>query len=153
MKIDYVCDDKFIVYLNKLYYSFDKSTIDVCLGKIIKRLKKKYDIEIYSNFNVECYINDNYGIILVIKKEYDPFSLYSKKTNINIKFYKDALFLYEIDDYFLKEKFKESSIYIYKNKLYIDIKNSNIFYILEHIKSILFGNNALKAKELSKTII
>lgn len=143
MKIEFESDDKFIVYLNKLYYTFDKSTIESCLSKVIKRLKKMYNIEVYSNFNVECYINNNYGVILVIDREYDPFNLYSKKTNLNVKFYDNALFLYEIDDYFLKDRVK-STIYAYKNKLYMDIKDNNILNILEHINRILFGNEVLK---------
>ena len=104
MKIEYVSDDEFIIYLNKLYYTFDKSTIESVLTKILKRIKKIYDIELFSTFNVECYINSNYGVILKINREYDPFNLYSKKTNLNVKFYDNSVFLYEIDNYFIDGK-------------------------------------------------
>ena len=46
MKTEIVNNDKFIIYLNKLYYAFDKNTIESCLYKILKRLKKY----IISNF-------------------------------------------------------------------------------------------------------
>ena len=144
MKIEYVNNGKFIIYLNKLYYTFDKSTIESCLSKIIKKLKKLYNIEIYSIFNVECYINDNYGSILVIEREYNPLNLYSKKTDLNIRFYYNSLFLYQIDDYFLKDKLNDVSIYMNNNKIYIDIKDNNIIIILEHIKNILFKDYVLK---------
>lgn len=144
MKIECVNNEKFIIYLNKLYYAFDKSTIESCLSKIIKKLKKLYNIEIYSIFNVECYINDNYGLILVIEREYNPLNLYSKKTDLNIKFYYNSLFLYEIDDYFLKDKLDDASIYMNNKKIYIDIKDNNIIKILEHIKNILFKDDVLK---------
>lgn len=137
MKIEYVSDDEFIIYLNKFYYTFDKSTIESILTKILKRIKKMYNIELFSTFNVECYINNNYGVILKINREYDPFNLYSKKTNLNVKFYEDILFLYEIDNYFI-----EGKKYIYKNKIYID--TDNIDDILEHINSIIYGDMALR---------
>lgn len=144
MKTEIVNNDKFIIYLNKLYYAFDKNTIESCLYKILKRLKKIYNIELYSTFNVECYINDNYGVILVIEREYDPFNLYSKKTDLNIKFYDNSLFLYEIDDYSVKNKFDNIDAYIYSNKVYIDIKDNDVINIIEYTKNILFGDIVLK---------
>lgn len=138
MKIEYVSDDEFIIYLNKLYYTFDKSTIESILANILKRIKKMYNIELFSTFNVECYVNNNYGVILKINREYDPFNLYSKKTNLNVKFYDNSVFLYEIDNYFIKDNCKK---YVYKNKIYIDTDNVND--ILEHINSIIYGDMAL----------
>ena len=144
MKIKFVNDNYFIVYLNKFYYTFDKNTIESCLSKILKRIKKIYNIEVYSTFNIECFINDNYGVIMVIEREYDAFNIYSKKADLNIKFYDNSLFLYEIDDYFLKSKIDDACIYIYKNKFYLDTKNSDITSIIEYIKNVIFGDDALK---------
>ena len=137
MKIEYVSDDEFIIYLNKLYYTFDKNSIESILSKILKRVKKMYDIEIFSTFNVECYINSDYGVILRINREYDPFNLYSKKTNLNVKFYDNSIFLYEVDNYFIDGK-----KYIYKAKIYIDTKS--VYNILEHINNIIYGDKVLR---------
>lgn len=137
MKIEYVSNDEFVIYLNKLYYTFDKNNIESILTRILKRIKKMYDIELFSTFNVECYINNNYGVILKINREYDPFNLYSKKTNLNVKFYDNSVFLYEVGNYFI-----EGKKYIYKDKIYIDI--NNVEYILEHINSIIYGDKALR---------
>lgn len=137
MKIEYVSDDEFIIYLNKLYYTFDKNSIESILSKILKRVKKMYNIEIFSTFNVECYINSDYGVILKINREYDPFNLYSKKTNLNVKFYDNSIFLYEVDNYFIDGK-----KYIYKGKIYIDTKS--VYNILEHINNIIYGDKVLR---------
>lgn len=137
MKIEYVNDNDFIVYLNKLYYNFEKSTIESILTKILKRIKKMYNIELFSTFNVDCYINNSYGVILKINREYDPFNLYSKKTNLNVKFYNDSIFLYEIDNYFIDEK-----KYIYKNKIYVE--TNCIDNILEQITGIIYGDDVQK---------
>ena len=152
MKTEIVNNDKFIIYLNKSYYTFDKNTIESCLYKILKRLKKLYNVEVYSTFNVECYINDNYGVILVIEREYDPFNLYSKKTDLNVKFYDNSLFLYEVDDYFIKNKFYNIDIYIYNNKIYMDIKDNDVINIVEYTKNILFGDIVLKVVSSSNQI-
>lgn len=129
MKVEYINNDEYIVYVNNLYYTFDKNNIDNILKKILKRLKKIYDIQIYSTFNVECYVDDNYGIVLEIKREYDSFNLYSKKTDLNIN-YNYTKFLYEVDDYFINSDNK----YIFNNKIYIDN------YKCEHIIKIIYKN-------------
>lgn len=134
MKVEYINNDEYIVYVNNLYYTFDKNNIDNILKKILKRLKKIYDIQIYSTFNVECYVDDNYGIVLEIKREYDPFNLYSKKTDLNIN-YNYTKFLYEVDDYFINSDNK----YIFNNKIYIDN------YKCEHILNIIYKDiNSIK---------
>lgn len=143
MKVEFINSDKYIIYLNKLYYTFSKSTIESCLSKILKKLKKLYNIEVYSTFNIECYINSNYGVIIVIEREYNPFSMYSKKTDLNIKFYDNSLFLYEIDDYFLKNNINNCSVYIYNNKIYFDIKDNDVTCVIEYVKNIIFGDYAL----------
>lgn len=133
MKILCFSSDKYIIYLNKYYCKNIKDNIESYLSKIFIRLKQIYNIEVHSIFNVKCYINDIYGAILEIEKEYDPFSIYTKKTNANIKYY-DTKMLYEIDDYFISDK-----VYMYDNKYYIDaVDNINI---IEHIKNIIYGNN------------
>ena len=141
MKIDYVDNDKYIVYLNKSYYIFNKESINECLFKILKIIKKECKIDLYSTFNVECYINDNYGVILSIKKVNDPFLKYNEKINTNVKFYYKAKFLYEIEDYFIKNRVK-CKIYLYKNKYYLELEDEYIL-ICEYIKKIIFGEKVL----------
>lgn len=142
MKIECINSNEYIVYLNKYYYSFNKETIDKCLNKIFRKLKKEYNVDIYSTFNIKCYINDYYGLILNIRKDNDPFLKYREKTNTNIVFYYNTLVLYEISDYFIKDKL-ECKIYKYNNKYYIELKE-DYFNICEHINKIIFGDKVLK---------
>lgn len=109
-------------------------TFNDLLKKVFKILKKRYQIQLYSIFNIDCYIDNNYGIILNIKREYDPFSLYSKKTNINVKYHHNSVFLYEIDDILL---FKDYKYYIYNNKYYLKLDVNNIS-IFDNVNDILF---------------
>lgn len=139
MKIEYINNYEYIAYLSKYYYNFNKDTLEDCIYKILKRLKKEYNVDIYSTFNIKCYINDNYGIILGIRKDNDPFLKYKDKPNLNIKYY-NSMFLYEIDNYFIKDKL-DCNIYRYDKKYYIDNININI---LEHINKIIFGDEVLK---------
>ena len=132
MKI--ICADKneYKVYINKYYYNYNENNINKLIMKIIVFLKKYYNIEIYSIFNVKCYINDNYGIILEIKREYDPFILYTKDTKIILDVI-NAKMLYSINDYFIKDMFNIKA-YIYNNKYYIDaIDNISVFDYIDDI--------------------
>lgn len=143
MKIKYITDEKFIIYLNKYYYVFNKSTIDECISKILKKLKKKYNIDIYETFNIDCYICDNYGIILEIKKESNLFSKYSKTTDININYYNSNL-LFLISDYFIKDNIN-CNIYTYENRYYIELKE-DYKNICEFYDDIVYGNLVKKIK-------
>lgn len=142
MKTEYINNEKFIVYLNKYIYKFDKKTIEDYMYKILKIISKKYNLDIYSYFNIKCYIYDKYGIVLVIKRENDPFSKYTKNVNLNINFYED-IFLFEVSDYFVSKKIK-CNVYEHKNKYYLDIKDDDYLSISEHINKIIFGEDAFK---------
>ncbi len=137
MKIKYVDDENFIVYINKYYYKYDKNTIRECITKALKRIKKIYNINPYLTFNIDCYIYDNYGIILNIKIDKDPFYKYLSKTSTNIKYYYNSIFLFEVEDYFLKDKIK-CNVYIYNKKYYLELKE-DYSLICEHIIDIVFG--------------
>lgn len=133
MKVSYIIDNKYIVYLNNNYYSFSKDTIEKCISKILLFLSKKYNLDIHSTFNIKCYIG-KYNTILEIEKEYDPFSIYTKKTDLNIKFI-NTLILYKLKDYFIYPiKYK------YNNSYYIDEVND--IKLLEHIDSMIYGSIA-----------
>ena len=138
MKIEYINNNKFIVYLNNLYYKFNKDSIEKIILKVLLKLKKIYKIDIYSIFNVECNINKYYGIILVIKKESDSFLLYSKQNKINIRF-NNVNVLYEVFDCY---PFINKKIYMKDNKYYVKPDIDIINY--DYVKNIVFGNKALK---------
>lgn len=134
MKIVCISRNIYKAYINKYYYQYDKETINKCISKILLFLKKNYNVEIYSIFNIKCYINNAYGIILEIEREYDPFSLFSKNTNLKIEFCDNPIFLYKIDDYFISNDKK----YIYKNNYYINATDK--MDVIEHISEVIYGD-------------
>lgn len=140
MKISVINENEYIVYLNKYYYKYDKEKISNLMKNILAKLKKHYGIEVYSLFNVDCYINEYYGIILKIKREYDPFSLYTKKTDVDIVFYDNSRFLYKIKDYFLKDKLSKSEIYIFNNNYYLELLCDEYYKIEEFYDDIIYKN-------------
>lgn len=144
MKIECVNKNLYTIYINKYYYQFRKETINECITKILLILKKIYNIEVYSEFIVKCYINNTYGIILEIERKYDPFSLYTKKTNLEIYYYKDSVFLYEIEDYFVKNKLNNYKLYLYDNKYYIKLIDEDDLSIIEFSNKILYGDTINK---------
>jgi len=139
MKFEQVEKNLYRVYLNKKYYLFNKETIEKCVIDILQKLKRRYNLELYSIFNVLCYINNNYGIILEIEREYDPFALYMKKTDLKIKLKKDSKFLYSINDYFTRNMLKKSRIYLYNFKYYLDVEDE-LTNVIEHVDKIMYGD-------------
>lgn len=136
MKIDYINNEKFICYISNYYYTFNKNSINDLLVKIIKILKKKYNIDAYGNYEVICHIDPNYGIILEINKDIDEFSKYTRKANLNIAFC-DEEFIYEISDYLLfKNKYKIKNI---KDRYYIKSRDCNYLNICEYCNKIIYG--------------
>ena len=102
MKCECIETNVYKVYLYKTYYKYSKETIEGMLLKILQKLKKMYHFDIYAIFDIDCYIDDNFGMILDINREYSPFLLYSKNTDIKMRMH-EVKFLYETDDYFLKD--------------------------------------------------
>lgn len=144
MKIECINKNLYKIYINKYYYHFKKETINECITKILLILKKIYNIEVYSEFVIKCYINNIYGIILEIERKYDPFSLYTKKTNLEIYYYNDSCFLYDIEDYFIKNTLKNYNLYIYKNKYYIELIDEDDLKLIEFTNKILYGDEINK---------
>ena len=138
MKIKCIKENNFICYINKYYYNFDEKTLNNFLMNLIKKIKKKYNIEVYGNYDIKCYIDKSYGIILDIKKEIDEFTKYTRKANLNIEFIDDK-FLFEIDDYFLCKNYKK--IIKYNDKYYIEL--SDYSSIMEDYNRIIYGDEKL----------
>ena len=107
-------EDKFI--LVKLYKSYlvdfdiyDKGKIISLFENIFVKIKKKYKLS--GLFDVNIYVNDNYGMIIEIKNVY----FYKDECDIKIKIHLDSTFLCEI----LGNEFNEyKNIYYYKDKFY-----------------------------------
>lgn len=118
-------EDFYIVYLNKFnLIDIDFSNLDnieIYFKKILNKIKEKYHIEIAGFYLIDIYIDEIYGAVIEMKKEFDDFYEYDNKIEMTI-FMHNTKFLYQINDItnFINDKYP---IYKYKNKYYLEITN------------------------------
>lgn len=125
MKI--INDEIMKIYLNKdylKYKNYNISKIEENFKQIFETLKYCYNIEINGFYDIDVYIDKNYGIIIEMKKEDIDFDFYDQ-VDMKISFHNQK-FLYQIEDIKRNKK-----IYKYKNKFYTnkyDIEHSIPIY-------------------------
>lgn len=132
MKI--INDEIMKIYLNKdylKYKNYNISKIEENFKQIFETLKYCYNIEINGFYDIDVYIDKNYGIIIEMKKEDIDFDFYDQ-VDMKISFHNQK-FLYQIDDI---KKYKK--IYKYKNKFYTNK------YDIEHSIPIYKTNDIFK---------
>ena len=131
MKIE-VIDDNIIVFLNKFIVNNldyrDSNVLESELKKIFDKLNKLYNIKIKGYYDVNLYIDNNYGIILELIKDDIGYDDFDEVIDMRILTY-DINLLYKIKNLIpLEIKHK---IYFYRNNLYLEID--------ENIDSIKMG--------------
>lgn len=152
MKIEYLNDYNFYLYLNKEYIIDleldNKESIEKYFKMMFMKLKKNYHIDIYGYYNIRVYANNNYGIIVdVFKLSDDYFKMPNNKIDIKIAIDKDNVFIYEIDDYFFARKYDRNikNIYFKDQKYYVElndeIDDTFYFHLMEH-SNIIFDDEA-----------
>lgn len=113
--------------------------------KFIYKINKKYNMELYGYYDVNIYLDKNYGIIINIKKEeLEYIDYFNTNIEMNIEIMKDS-FLYKIEDiYRIKDILNKFIIRKHKDNIYLEKKNiSNIDLgiILENAE-IIYGKEA-----------
>lgn len=132
MKI--INDEIMKIYLNKdylKYKNYNISKIEENFKQIFETLKYCYNIEINGFYDIDVYIDKNYGIIIEMKKEDIDFDFYDQ-VDMKISFHNQK-FLYQIEDIKRNKK-----IYKYKNKFYTNK------YDIEHSIPIYKTNDIFK---------
>ncbi len=132
-------EDKFIlVKIFKAYLKdfdiYSKEQITNLFKNIFIEIKNKYNLS--GLFNVDIYVNNNYGMIIEIKNLF----FYNDECDLKIKVYLDAVFLNEI---FYDEILECDDVYYYNDKFYSTYKkfcDKNIIY--KEVDKIL--NNGIK---------
>ncbi len=142
MKI--VCDgDTVSLYMNKIYIKnldfSDKIFLESYLKNTLKILDNKYNLKFDGYYDVNLYIDQNYGVIIdVIKERLEYFDYFSNQIQLNINVIEDC-FLYELLD--IPFHFMDNlKFYKFFDKIYVKIKGQ--------IDNFLVGN----LFELSKVI-
>lgn len=143
-------DNDITIYLNKTYLeklniNSNNITSNYILN-LIDKIKNIYKIDINGYYDANIYIDNNYGIIINIKKEDIEYFDYFNNIELNINVIEDE-FLYEIEDIFNLSKYLLDKFEIYKVKdnIYLKIKEElnyiEIGTILENSK-IIYGKQA-----------
>ena len=142
-----VVKDKVIVYINKEQFKNldfkNKNILNNYIKKLIIKLKNDYYLEFTGYYNIMLYIDNNYGIIIEMKKEeLEYLDYFTKGLEININTKEDS-FLYEIAN-LNKDILNNSAIYTYNEKIYAkissEINSIQLGKILENTNEILYGN-------------
>ena len=154
MKIIVNDDINMIIFLNKIYLNQidfeDKEKLEIYFHKLLKTLKEFYKININGYYEINVYVDNNYGVFLELKKEeIEYFSYYEDEVDMQLIVH-NTVFLYEIEDYFWIEKELKNKILLYKY-------NKKIYMVINHnVDDILLGkiieNSNLKYKDNQKII-
>ena len=139
MKIN-VSGEDITIYLNKYYTKqtnfLDLDTLEEYMNDLFLNLKNCYNLKISGYYNIEVYIDNNYGVIITMKHEdLEYYDYLIDQIDTQITIHNNANFLYKIADFFgIKNCLVniDYSIYKYNNELYIKIN--------DEIDSISFGN-------------
>lgn len=135
MKVESI-QNKIIVYLFDEKYNI--KNIKNTLENVFNNLNKYYDIKFNNSYNLELYINKNYGMILEIEENKNEFNE-DDVVNIKLNVLRDTLFLYEIDE---PLNYLNNEMYYYEDKFYINIKDRNINVFED--SNIVYGNEVYK---------
>ena len=149
-----VMDDGINIYLSKPYIKKIDINDRETIKKIINKIRKKYDIDIYGYVDVKIFIDENYGIIIKIKKDtLEYFDYFKDDIEMDIEIIKDT-FLYKIDDASVIKQTENTEIYKQYENIYIKVKNNddiNIGKIIEN-SEIIYGKTAKKIIENNNKI-
>lgn len=101
----------------------DKNSLEEYFKKIFQKLENNYGIEVGGFYNIKCFYDQKYGLILNIEKEdIDYIDLYHTiDMHISIE---ETDFFYRINDSFTVDKIiNKGLIYYYKDNYYYQIKD------------------------------
>lgn len=156
MKIDVFDDGEICLYLNNSYLEeidfSDKEVIESYLKNIFLILKKRLNKDFHGFYNIDIYVDIEYGIVIEIMKEkIDYYDYITNQIEMQVNIEMDSEFLFEVEDIFDYDLYLKAPIYLYNEKYYIDISKNNNFSILEYVK-IVYGNDVTMIKRFGKKI-
>lgn len=153
-------NDKIIVFLNKKEVSKitfkDEQKLEDYFKDFFIKLNKIYDMDINGYYNIDIYLDENYGAVLEIKNEdldyYNYFSQIDMKLNIS----KTTSFLYEIKYEFLDNSLLKNAIcYKSSDKIYLKINKEideySFFKLIEY-SNIIYGRKVENILKYGKKV-
>lgn len=149
MKI--VIESGVTVYLNNFYIKTNEINIKY-IDKIIKKISKKYNLDLDGYLKIIVHKDKNYGIIIEIEREtIDYLDCFNIELESDIEII-DENFLYKIDDIFSIKDIRKYRIYNYESEIYLEIlENTNIGPLIEN-STVIYGEEIDKVKTKTKII-
>lgn len=125
--------DSLVLYINKNMIDFDihvKEQIEKFIKAIVIRLRKR-GFDISGFYGVKVYQNDNYGMVIDMKKE-EELDFFPDLIDLKLVIYYDSDMYIKVDDYFLvccfdSSFFKDNYWYVNIN----DLEDKDIIKLLE----------------------
>lgn len=155
-----IIDENIVIFLDKIYLQnidlTNQNQIQKKLIKFINKIQNKYTLDLNGYYNVYIYKDENYGLIVDMRKEELEYLDYFNQIEMNIQVIEDT-FLYKIEDIFRLNKNILKKFIIYKNKdtIYLKAKNKltsiELGLILEN-GEIIYGKKARKIERQSQII-
>lgn len=164
MKIVSLDENCMTIFLNKYYLknlNFDiKSDLETYFKNLFLRLNKYYNINITGYYNIDVYIDENYGLIIkLIKEDVQYYDYFDNQIDMRISL-KNKKFLYGVNDLFDISNLADFEIYLYNGKYYIDLLENNISDIdmmkLIEFSDIVYDNtidNIRNTRSINKNMI
>ena len=143
MSVHVINDNILDIYLKKEIIKDidfkDKENLENYLKKIFRILKDKYDIKIEGYYEIDAYIDNNYGVILNLNREdFDYYDYFKNQVDMKISII-DNEFLYEVED-IPKSLLNKVNVIIEDDKIYLKInkklKDIEMMKLLESSKII-----------------
>lgn len=131
MKIDFISEQKFIVYIYDNLIIDDVSCFKEIFKSISIKLLKNYNYKFTGFYNVVIYNNTNISI-LEFNNINDDYLL-----DFDVVVYKNSMLLFEFFD---EELFNEKKIF-YDNKYYVEYDSICDFFGLLEYGNIIYGNS------------
>ena len=125
MKVEYITDNNFLVYIKKEYMEYKN------ISEVFDKLNELYDINNTGYYSIDLYKDNNYGVILEILN-IEP-EIFSYKLNVDLNIIKTKFYI-ELEDI-------EKDLFLYNNKMYKEINN---------IKDYDMGKIEFKIKVIDK---
>lgn len=125
MKVEYITDNNFLVYIKKEYMEYKN------ISEVFDKLNELYDINNTGYYSIDLYKDNNYGVILEILN-IDP-EIFSYKLNVDLNIINTKFYI-ELEDI-------EKDFFFYNNKMYKEINN---------IKDYDMGRIEFKIKVIDK---
>ncbi len=124
MSVHVINDNILDIYLKKEIIKDidfkDKENLENYLKKIFRILKDKYDIKIEGYYEIDAYIDNNYGVILNLNREdFDYYDYFKNQVDMKISII-DNEFLYEVED-IPKSLLNKVNVIIEGDKIYLKI--------------------------------